>query len=105
MLKVGLIGCGFMGRMHANVYSTLHGVELVAACDNDPERLVQFATKFGCQPFGDFDQLVASGIDVVDVCLSTYLHKEYTCRAATAGKHVFSEKPMAMNAREDICWS
>ncbi len=86
-----------MGRMHANVYSALEGATLVAACDKDPGRLTQYAAEFGCTPFGDFDQMVASGVDVVDVCLPTFLHKEYTVRSAQAGKHVFCEKPMALN--------
>lgn len=96
MLKVGLIGCGFMGRMHANVYSALEGVELVAACDRDSARLSKYSADHACSPYGDFDQMVASGIDIVDVCLPTFEHKEYTCRAAAHGKHVFCEKPMAL---------
>lgn len=100
MLKVGLVGCGFMGRMHANVYGALDGASLVGAWDHRPERAAKYCEEFGCQPFGDFDQLVASGVDIIDVCLPTDLHKEYTIRAARAGKHVFCEKPIALNLRD-----
>ena len=100
MLKVGLVGCGFMGRMHANVYRSLDGVELVAACDRNSDRLAKYASEFSCVAFNEFDQMVDSGTDVVDVCLPTYQHREYTCRAASSGKHVFCEKPMALNLKE-----
>ena len=86
-----------MGRMHASVYETLDGAELVVVCDKSADRLSDFATSFGCATFQDFDQMVASGIDVVDICLPTHLHKEFVLRAAAAGKQVFCEKPMALN--------
>lgn len=100
MLKVGLVGCGFMGRMHANVYSTLDGVELVAACDKTSDKVAKYASDFSCTPFTNFDELLESDLDVVDICLPTFEHKAYTVRAAGAGKHIFCEKPMALTLEE-----
>jgi predicted dehydrogenase len=100
MLKVGLVGCGFMGRMHASVYSALEGVQLVAACDKDPGRLEGYCAEFGCAPLSDFEGLLAADVDIVDICLPTFEHKKHTVHAAQAGKHVFCEKPMALTLAE-----
>lgn len=96
MVKVGLVGCGFMGRMHANVYGALDGVELVAACDTDGQRLEEYSAAFGIAHLPAFDELLQSSVDAIDICLPTDLHSEYTVRALEAGKHVFCEKPMAL---------
>lgn len=89
-----------MGRMHANVYSSLEGAELVAACDKVPEKLASYGQEFGCAPFDSFDDMLDSGIDVVDICLPTFEHKRYTVQAAQAKKHVFCEKPMALTVAD-----
>lgn len=100
-MKVGLIGCGFMGRMHANVYSILDGVELVAVADNKPANADAFARDFGVRTYASLREMLAGEVlDAVDICLPTYLHKDATVEAALAGKHVFCEKPMAMTLDE-----
>lgn len=97
MLKVGIIGCGFMGRMHANVYGLLEGAELVAAADLKKEK----AEALGVPGYATLEEMLAAhDLDVVDVCLPTYLHREYTVKAAEAGKHVFCEKPMALTVED-----
>ncbi len=101
MLRIGLIGCGFMGRMHANVYKTLENAELVAAVDIKPAVVEKYTADFGIAPYTTLDAMLKSEqIDVVDICLPTYLHSEYAIQAANAGKHVFSEKPMALNLEQ-----
>jgi len=98
MLRIGLIGCGFMGRMHANVYKTLDNARLVAAADVKPEVAEKYAADFGLTPYSSLEaMLAAEEIDVVDICLPTYLHSETAVKAAQTGKHVFSEKPMALD--------
>ncbi|MBS1722155.1 MAG: Gfo/Idh/MocA family oxidoreductase [Armatimonadetes bacterium] len=100
MMKVGLVGCGFMGRMHANVYSATDKGTLVRAYDKGGERLGQYCKEFGCEPCSSYEELLASDIDVVDICLPTDKHAEATVQAARAGKHVFCEKPMALTLQE-----
>ena len=56
MLKVGIIGCGFMGTMHANCYKNLDGVTLTAVADIRPEKAEQLAD--GAQIFGDGKDLI-----------------------------------------------
>lgn len=101
MQKVLIVGCGFMGRMHANVYAALEGVQLVGAVDKDADRRTAFGEQFGVPVFASFESgLGETDCSAVDICLPTFLHKEYTVAGAKAGKHVFCEKPMAMNLSE-----
>ena len=88
-----------MGRMHGNVYQTLENAELVAIADFKPDVKAKYAAEFGVAGYASLEDLLANEqIDVVDICLPTDLHSEFTVKAAKAGKHVFCEKPMALTA-------
>lgn len=101
MLHVGLVGCGFMGRMHASVYGLMEDACLVAVLDRQPEKAAKFASTFNVQSRADYAEFLASpGIDIVDICLPTYLHKEYAVKALEAGKHVMCEKPIALTVED-----
>ena len=66
MLKVGLIGCGFMGAMHANCYNVLSGAELVAVADIRPEKAAALAQ--GATVYADGMDLIAEAdVDVIDI--------------------------------------
>jgi len=96
MQRVVLVGCGFMGKMHGNVYGLLPKAKLVGAVDKDPARLETYCSALGCKGYATLEEALASeNPDVVDVCLPTDLHAEFTLKAARAKKHVFCEKPMA----------
>jgi predicted dehydrogenase len=99
MLKVGVIGCGFMGKMHSSVYKMLPNVEFVGVFDADPERGNALATESQVRFFDDLNALFAA-VDAVDICLPTHMHAEYTIRAANAKKHVLCEKPMALSTED-----
>lgn len=97
MLKVLLIGCGFMGRMHASVYGTLDSAKLVGAVDTLVDRAEGIAQGAGARAYASWEEALANeDFDAVDICLPTDLHREYTEKAARAGKHVLCEKPMAL---------
>lgn len=101
MLKIGLIGCGFMGRMHGNVYKTLENATLVGAVDIKADVVDGYAKEFGANAYTSLGQLLAHDeVDAIDICLPTYLHGKFTVQAAEAGKHVFCEKPMALTLAE-----
>lgn len=90
-----------MGKMHGNVYGMLPNAELVACMDASGSRGKDYGEHFGIPSYTDFDQMVSGEkLDAVDICLPTFLHKEFTVRAAQAGKHVICEKPMAMTLAE-----
>lgn len=100
-LRVGIVGCGFMGRMHGNVYGMLDDAELVACVDHRPQRGSDYAGEFGVKLYADLAGMLAEEqVDIVDVCLPTYRHAEATIQACEAGKHVVCEKPMARSLEE-----
>lgn len=99
MLKVGLIGCGFMGTMHANCYKALEGVELTAVADIRREKAQRLAG--GAQIYSDGKELIENAdVDIIDICLPTYLHAEYTMLAMDKVKYVFVEKPVTLTVEE-----
>jgi len=101
MLKVALVGTGFMGRMHASVYGTLGNAQLVALVDKNPERAEPLSNGGTIPIFTTLEEAITSvEIDAVDICLPTDLHAEFTVKAAEFCKHVLCEKPMAMNLEE-----
>ena len=101
MIKVGLIGCGFMGSMHANCYKNIEGVELVALADIRREKAEELAKGTNAEIFGDGkDLLKKADVDVVDICLPTFLHAEYGVLAMEKVKYVFIEKPIALTVDE-----
>ena len=101
MLKVGLIGCGFMGAMHANCYKNIEGVELVALADLRREKAEELAATTNAAIYSDGKDLIANAdVDVIDVCLPTYLHCEYALLAMEKVKYVFVEKPVTLTVDE-----
>jgi predicted dehydrogenase len=101
MLKIGLIGAGMMGQVHARAYAHLSGARLAAVADIRAERAAEVAASHGAQQFATLDDLLTgSDVDVVDICLPTPLHAAHTIRALQAGKHVFCEKPIARTMAE-----
>ena len=98
MQKVLLVGCGFMGKMHASAYAKLDSVTMAGFVDCRIERAEAFAKEYGGGAFTTLSEaLAATDCTMVDICLPTDLHAEFTCEAARAGKHVLCEKPMALN--------
>ncbi|MBE6567498.1 MAG: Gfo/Idh/MocA family oxidoreductase [Ruminococcaceae bacterium] len=99
MIKVGLIGCGFMGNMHANCYKNIEGVTLAAVADLRREQAEALAD--GAKIYADgMDLIQNADVDVIDICLPTYLHAEYAMAAMDKVGYVFVEKPVALTVAE-----
>jgi len=111
MLKVGIVGLGFMGMIHYRAYERLRGVRVVAIAEFDPVRRAgdwrSIKGNFGppgeqmdlskVATYATLDELLENdGIDMVDICLPTAQHAPMTIKALQAGKHVFCEKPIAL---------
>ena len=100
-LKLGIIGMGAIGTVHANAYTAVGEAEIAAICDVDPVKLKKGGETFGVKRrFSDYTDLLKSDVDAVMVCVGNALHREVAIAAVEAGKHVFLEKPMALNAAE-----
>ena len=108
-LNVGVIGCGFMGRVHSNAYRKVgqffdleHEPVLKVICDNNEKKVKEFAANWGWESVEtDWRKMVErDDVDVVDICVPNNLHYEIVMAAAQAGKIIACEKPLAMNVDE-----
>ncbi len=97
-LKFGIIGCGRIGRLHANnIISRVKNAEVVAITDVVPGVAEEFAKEVGIKTAGvDYKELVLNNpeVDAVMICSSTNTHSIISVEAAKAGKHIFCEKPI-----------
>lgn len=93
----GIIGCGMISAVHADVIKALPNAHLVGVCDHSLARATAFAEKHGGAAFADADALLAAeGIDVVVICTPSGTHTELTVAALRTGHHVLVEKPLAL---------
>ncbi len=115
MVRIGVIGLGFMGRMHLESYMKMDGVEVVAVSDQDEKRAsgdlsggwgnmeteVDQLDMTRIRGTTDWRELLAyEEVDAVDICVPTPGHVEIATAAIDAGKHVLCEKPLAVTSQE-----
>ena len=113
MVKIGIVGIGFMGRIHFIASQKLRGGEVAAICSRDPKKLAGDWTSTrgnfgpepgpvdltGVTPYDSFEALLADpSIDLIDICNTTTHHPDTAIRALRAGKHVLVEKAIALTA-------
>jgi predicted dehydrogenase len=114
MLKVGIVGFGFMGRMHFRHWKMLPEVEIVAICDANPN--IREDTKKavgniqgaegeidleGIELYRDLEEMIAQARpDAISLTLPTYLHADSSEKALARGVHVLCEKPMALTVED-----
>src|SRR5437763_1454635 len=115
MVRIGIVGLGFMGMIHYLAARKLQGAQVTALCSRDQKKLAgdwrSIQGNFG--PRGDMmdlsgvkkyerldDLLADPDIDLVDVCNPTHLHPDTALRALRAGKHVLVEKAIALRPEE-----
>lgn len=85
-----------MGRTHAKAYAAMPGVSLAGIVCREPDAAAPFAAACQSRAFGSLEELLAvCDPDIIDVCVPTYLHKQFVQRAASMHKHVICEKPIA----------
>lgn len=114
-IRVGIVGLGFMGVTHYNAYQKVPGVQVVALAEEDPVRRSgdwrNVGGNFGgggakvdlkdTRTYETHQELAADeGVDLIDVCLPTPFHRKTVLCGLKAGKHVITEKPLALNLKE-----
>jgi len=101
-IRVGLVGLGFSGSLHADAYSAIKDkANLVAVCDIDKEKAEMMACCYNAKAYTDFKEMLEKEtLDAVDLCVPHHLHSKYVIAAAQAGKHVMVEKPIATTVEE-----
>jgi UDP-N-acetyl-2-amino-2-deoxyglucuronate dehydrogenase len=95
-VRTALVGCGKVGRIHAQALGVLPESEFVAACDVDLQRAASCAAPYGARPYTELLRMFRES-NVQAVCIATPhpLHAEPAVLAAEAGAHVLVEKPLA----------
>ncbi len=99
-MRVGLLGAGGIGRVHARQYARMEGVDLFVH-DRDAERARAVAESSGGTVVPDYNDLLKV-CDAIDVCLPTPLHREAALMAVAAGRAVLMEKPLARTFEEGL---
>jgi len=114
MLRIGVVGFGFMGRMHFRQWKAIEGAQVVAICDansniqEDTKRAVgnikgaEGEIDFtGIELYQDLEQMLEKGsLDAISLTLPTYLHAECSEKALSRGVNVLCEKPMALTTAD-----
>lgn len=98
-MKLAIIGCGGIGRLHASVYQTIPDVEFLYMIDKIPELAESAAKQFGGKPLTDISQMTEMP-DIVSVVTPPDLHTELTLYFIEKGIPVFCEKPLTTNVEE-----
>lgn len=98
-VRIGVIGSGSFGERHIEAIFQLKNAELVAICDTSESNLKNCAAKYGIEStYTDYKELLKrEDIDAVTLPLPDQVHRQIAVDAMHAGKHVFCEKPMALN--------
>lgn len=116
-IKVGIIGFGFMGTTHFGIYKNNEKAVVTALADVDPDKRKGDIRKVvanigggdnskpvdlsGIKVYADGMELINNpDVELVDICVPVYLHKQYALAAIAAGKSVLCEKPLARNSAD-----
>lgn len=96
-VRFALVGCGRISGKHFDAIEAHRDrAELVAVCDDDPEALERAHERTGVDAYSSLDRLLeGSDADAIILCTPSGIHAEQAVRAAEAGRHVITEKPMA----------
>jgi predicted dehydrogenase len=95
---VAIVGCGFVADLYMATLPRLDGVKIAGAFDIDADRLRAFATHHGIKAFASMEELLSdSSIALILNLTNPRAHYEISKRCLEAGRHVYSEKPLAMS--------
>lgn len=99
MLKLAIIGAGFIAHNHAEQICKMKDVSLAGVVDVDPEKGEEFARKYHTLFYPDIESLYKqTKADIADICAPTHLHEELAGRCAGLHMHVLCEKPFALDS-------
>lgn len=98
-VRVGVVGVGYLGSIHARIYAAMPGVELVGVADIIKDTADRVAGDHGCQSYTDPYSLIGK-VDAVSVVVPTTVHKQVALPYLDAGVHMLLEKPIAPSVDE-----
>ncbi|RPH30582.1 gfo/Idh/MocA family oxidoreductase [Buttiauxella warmboldiae] len=99
--QAAVVGCGAIHTLHVEAIKSHPACQLWAIVEIDSVKGHALAERYGCHYYADYRKMLCdTQIDVVHICTPHFAHKEMIIAALTAGKHVFTEKPVALNPGE-----
>jgi myo-inositol 2-dehydrogenase/D-chiro-inositol 1-dehydrogenase len=100
-IRIGLVGCGRIARVHAHAYRRVARGRIVACADVERARATALADEFDYEVVADFHALLArDDLDAVLIATPNHLHADQTVAALAVGKHVFCQKPIALTVED-----
>ncbi len=100
MMKVGVVGLGWMGRVHLRNYTEMADVEVVGVVDVDAKAREEVTAQFGVKAYASLEELLENEIDAMSICVPTSLHHETGLKVLGKGINAIIEKPLAVTAAE-----
>lgn len=98
-MSMAIVGCGFVADFYMATLASHPQLRIAGVYDNDPERLAAFAQHHGVKAYQNFAELLADpAVELVMNLTNPRSHFELTEASLEAGKHVYSEKPLAMES-------
>jgi len=101
LLKIGLVGCGYLGSRHLKHLCGIDDVELSGIWDSDPSTLAKSSSEFNVPAMRSLDDLIGRS-DAIDIVTPTTTHCEIALKAVEAGLHLFVEKPVCATYSEGL---
>jgi predicted dehydrogenase len=98
--RIGVVGIGRLGSIHAKIYSELENAELAAVCDSDENIAKNTGETLKTQWFSDYKKLLSAGLDAVSIVTPTILHYEIARFFLQNKTHVLIEKPITRTLKE-----
>ncbi len=96
-VRVALVGCGRISRNHLDALEQVEGLALAAVCDSVPDRAREAGERLGVPWYSSYEKMLDEvPCEVVTICTPSGVHPAQGILAAQAGKHVITEKPMAI---------
>ncbi|MEA3445611.1 MAG: Gfo/Idh/MocA family oxidoreductase [Bacteroidota bacterium] len=99
MVKIGVLGAGFLGKIHIRLIKQISDFELIGFYDSDPEVVKKTIEEFGIKAFRSAGELI-NAADAIDIVTPTTSHFEHAVAAIKSSKHIFIEKPITYSIDE-----
>lgn len=101
MIRVGLVGIGAMGNVHYKAYKNVSDAKVIAVADVRTEMAKEKIGDDDVKLYTSMEEMMASEeLDMIDICLPSYMHAEASIKALGMGYHVLCEKPMSISSKE-----
>ncbi|MEK6570615.1 MAG: Gfo/Idh/MocA family oxidoreductase, partial [Bacteroidota bacterium] len=98
-VKIGVVGVGHLGSLHAKMLSEMQDVEFIGVYDIDAEKNMAVAQEFGVKPYLTYDELL-EGVEAISIATPTSTHFGIAAKALEKKVHTFIEKPLTETVDE-----